>query len=165
MKRKESLRWKLGWDQICWSLSKIFTSMRLFIIISPCTEMWRMIDGWHTTILTLHFWHTYDIQYVLHSGNGFSYFNLCHTQILSGYLTVTISLCNRNDLLDYARSSGIPVFKLAMSVKRVNEKLTSRIRYCVWGVRRSALKNVLNLSNTTVKICFVFANIVLICVC
>ena len=134
MTRKESLRWKLGLDQICWSLSKIFTSMRLFIIISPCTEMWKMIDRWHTTILTLHFWHIYDIKYVLHSGNSFTYFNLCHTQILSGYLTVTISLCNRNDLLDYARNSNIPVLKLAMSVKRKNVKLTQHQESDMGGV-------------------------------
>lgn len=163
MNRKESLRWKLGWDQICWSLSKIFTSMRLFIIISPCTEMWKMIDRWHTTILTLHFLHIYDIKEVLHSGNSFTYFNLCHTQILSGCLTVTISLRNRNDLLDYARSSDIPVFKLAMSIKREHVKLTQHQESDIKG--GSALKNALKLSNTIIKIFFVFTNIVLTCVC
>ena len=59
------------------------------------------------------------------------------------------------------------MFKLAMSVKRVNEKLAQHQESDIVGgrVRRSALKNALNLSNTTVKICFAFANIVLICVC
>lgn len=37
--------------------------------------------------------------------------------------TILLSHCNRNDLLDYAGSSYISMFKLATSIKRENIKL------------------------------------------
>ena len=55
------------------------------------------------------------------------------------------------------------MFKLAMSVKRENVKLTQHQESDMGG--GSALNNALTLSNTTVKIFFAFANIVLMYVC
>lgn len=134
----------------------------IHIIISPCTEMWKMIDRWHTTILTLHFLHIYDIRSPpqwkqLHPALIYATHRYCQAVSLSPFHCAIEMIC----------LTMLGQWHSCVQISNVYQERTCEINTASESDIKggSALKNARKLSNTIVKIFFAFTNIVLTCMC